>query len=233
MPTRARVSSFESLWRSASETLEQQQDWNPRHAKSTPKKCLTLPLESIKEVQSSLSRNASVTLEQQQNSNPRHAESTPKKCLTLPLKAIKEDTKPLDDAPSKTAEQQQDSSPRHAKTTPKKCLTLPLESIKENTKPLVLARPRPRKKHTGQNGRAPSKSQKNGVRSKHCQDAFSRCWHGHGQGKNTRVKTAEPHLNRRKIASEASAARMLFVAKPLDAPLPKQPNSSRIRAHES
>ena len=180
-----------------------------------------------KEVQSSLSRNASETLEQQQDSNPRHAKSTPKKCLTLPLEAIKEDTKPLDDAPSKTAEQQQDSSPRHAKTTPKKCLTLPLESIKENTKLLVLARPRPRKKHTGQNGRAPSKSQKNGVRSKHCQDAFSRRWHGHGQGKNTRVKTAEPHLNRRKFESEASAARMLFVAKPLDAPLPKQPNSSR------
>ena len=33
----------------ASETLEQQQDSNPRHANSTPKKCLTLPLESIKE----------------------------------------------------------------------------------------------------------------------------------------------------------------------------------------
>ena len=40
--------------------------------------------------------------------------------------------------------------------------------------------------------------------------AISRCWHGHGQGKNTRVKTAEPHLNRRKMASEASTARMLF-----------------------
>ena len=33
-----------------SETPEQQQDSNPRDAKSTPKKCLTLPLESIKEV---------------------------------------------------------------------------------------------------------------------------------------------------------------------------------------
>ena len=32
-----------------SKTAEQQQDSSPRHAKTTPKKCLTLPLESIKE----------------------------------------------------------------------------------------------------------------------------------------------------------------------------------------
>ena len=116
--------------------------------------------------------------------SPCQAKPGPTKCFPLPLEPINTSAfvrhpscgrssetigaSPLE-AGSETPEQQQDSSPCHAKTTPKKCLTLPLESIKENTKPL---------------DDAPSKT----------------------------PKTTEPHLNRRKMASEASTARMLFVA---------------------
>ena len=89
-----------------SKSLEQQQDSSPCHAKSTPKKCLTLPLESIKE-----------DLKIAKDIQNRYTNST---------KTI------LDDTPSKSLEQQQDSSPCHAKSTPKKCLTSPLESIKED-----------------------------------------------------------------------------------------------------
>ena len=107
------VSSVQSLWRTACETAEQQQDSCPNHAKQQPekmpKRCLrnalkakvsnsknstTLPERSTRQVSSvqSLWRTACETAEQQQDSCPNHAkqqpEKMPKRCLRNALKLV-------------------------------------------------------------------------------------------------------------------------------------------------
>ena len=108
------------------------------HAKSTPKKCLTLPLESIKEdIQNrytaaprackkpSLRDRCLQIPRTAAGFEPMPCKKHTEKVTTLPLESIKEDIQNRNTNSTKTIG-------RHPKSTPKKCLTLPLEAVKED-----------------------------------------------------------------------------------------------------
>ena len=114
----------------ACKSLEQQQDSSPCHSKSTPKKCRTLPLESIKEDIQNRYTAAARAYHQHSSIEKRlrRSETVATKRSSRWLSGTQNHwTTPLPN-PSNSSRIR-----AHAmQKAPKKCLTLPLESIKED-----------------------------------------------------------------------------------------------------